>query len=59
MGFPLTPWMTLNCRKVEFSRNFACLGGYNMEHCRSPDDVSRVSVRLYYTMLSRIYLSVS
>jgi len=30
-----------------------------MEHCRSPDGVTRVSVRLYYTMLSRVYLSVS
>ena len=30
-----------------------------MEHCRSPDGVTSVSVRLYYTMLSRVYLSVS
>jgi len=30
-----------------------------MEHCRSPDGVTSVSVRLYYTMLSRIYLSVN
>jgi len=28
-------------------------------HCRSPDGVTSVSVRLYYTMLSRVYLSVS
>jgi len=35
------------------------LGGYNMEHCCSPDGVTSVSVRLYYTMLSRVYLSVS
>ena len=28
---------------------FACLGGYNMEHCRSPDGVTSVSVRLYRT----------
>jgi len=35
------------------------LGGYNMEHCRSPDGVTSVLVRLYYTMLSRVYLSVS
>jgi len=27
-----------------------------MEHCRSPDGVTSVSVRLYYTMLSRVYL---
>jgi len=30
-----------------------------MEHCRSPDGVTSVLVRLYYTMLSRVYLSVS
>jgi len=30
-----------------------------MEHCRLPDGVTSVSVRSYYTMLSRIYLSVS
>jgi len=29
-----------------------------MEHCRSPDGINSVSVRLYYTMLSRVYLSV-
>jgi len=39
--------MTLNCCKVEFSRNFACLGGYNMEYCRSPDGITSVSVRPY------------
>jgi len=27
-----------------------------MEHCRSPDGVTSVSVRPYYTMLSRVYL---
>jgi len=30
-----------------------------MEHCRSPDGITSVSVRLYYTMLSRVYVSVS
>ena len=30
-----------------------------MEHCRLPDGVTSVSVRLYYTMLSRVYFSVS
>jgi len=35
------------------------LGVYNMAHCRSPDGVTSVSVRPYYTMLSRVYLSVS
>jgi len=27
-----------------------------MEHCRSPDGVTSVSVRPYYTMLSRGFL---
>ena len=27
-----------------------------MEHCRSPDGVTSVSVRPYYAMLSRVYL---
>jgi len=35
------------------------LGGYNMEHCRSPDGVTSVSVRPYYTMLSRVYLALA
>jgi len=30
-----------------------------MEHYHSPDGVTSVSVRPYYTMLLRIYLSVS
>jgi len=30
-----------------------------MEHCRLPDVITSVSVRLYYTMLSRVYFSVS
>ena len=30
-----------------------------MAHCRSPDGITSVSVRPYYTMLSRVYLSVS
>jgi len=30
-----------------------------MEHCRSADGVTSVLVRPYYTMLSRVYLSVS
>jgi len=29
-----------------------------MEHCRSPDGVTSISVRPYYTMLSRIYLAL-
>jgi len=30
-----------------------------MEHCRSPDGVTSVSVRLYYAMLSRVYLALA
>jgi len=30
-----------------------------MEHCRSPDGVTSVSVRPYYAMLSRIYLALA
>ena len=30
-----------------------------MEHCRSPDGVTSVSVRPYYTMLSRVYLALA
>ena len=30
-----------------------------MEHCRSPDGVISVSVRPYYTMLSRVYLALA
>jgi len=30
-----------------------------MEHCHSLDGVTSVSVRPYYTMLSRVYLSIS
>jgi len=30
-----------------------------MEHCRSPDGVTSVSVRPYYTVLSRIYLTLA
>jgi len=30
-----------------------------MEHCHLPDGITSVSVRLYYTMLLRVYLSVS
>jgi len=30
-----------------------------MEHCRSPDGVTSISVRPYYTMLSRVYLSLA
>jgi len=30
-----------------------------MEHCRSPDGVSSISVRPYYTMLSRVYLALA
>jgi len=67
MGFPLTPRsMTLDdletavrSNSLKISRDFVCLGGYNMEHCRSPDGVTSVLVTLYYTMLSRVYLSVS
>jgi len=35
------------------------LGGYNMKHCRSPDGVTSISVRPYYTMLSRVYLALA
>jgi len=35
------------------------LGGYNMEHCCSPDGVTSISVRPYYTMLSRVYLALA
>jgi len=35
------------------------LGGYNMEHCRSPDGVTSISVRPYYTMLSHVYLALA
>ena len=30
-----------------------------MEHRRSPDGVTSVSVRPYYTMLSRVYLALA
>jgi len=30
-----------------------------MEHCRSPDDVTSISVRPYYAMLSCIYLALA
>ena len=30
-----------------------------MEHCRSPDGVTSISVRPYYTMLLRIYLALA
>ena len=30
-----------------------------MEHCRSPDGVTSVSVRPYYAMLSRVYLALA
>jgi len=30
-----------------------------MEHCRSPDCVTSISVRPYYTMLSRVYLALA
>jgi len=30
-----------------------------MEHCRLPDGVTSISVRLYYTMLSRVYLALA
>ena len=30
-----------------------------MEHCRSPDGVTSISVRPYYTMLSRVYLALA
>jgi len=30
-----------------------------MEHCRSPDGVTSISVRQYYTMLSRVYLALA
>ena len=30
-----------------------------MEHCRLPDGVTSISVRPYYTMLSRVYLSLA
>jgi len=30
-----------------------------MEHCRSPDGITSISVRLYYTMLSRVYLALA
>jgi len=30
-----------------------------MEHCRSPDGVTSVSVRPYYTMLSSVYLALA
>jgi len=30
-----------------------------MEHCRSPDGITSVSVRPYYTMLSRVYLALA
>ena len=30
-----------------------------MEHCRSPDGVTSISVRAYYTMLSRVYLALA
>ena len=30
-----------------------------MEHCRSPDGATSVSVRPYYTMLSRVYLALA
>jgi len=30
-----------------------------MEHCRSPDGVTSISVRPYYVMLSRVYLALA
>ena len=30
-----------------------------MEHCRSPNGVTSISVRPYYTMLSRVYLALA
>jgi len=30
-----------------------------MEHCHSPDGVTSISVRPYYTMLSRVYLALA
>ena len=30
-----------------------------MEHCRSPDGVTSISVRPYYAMLSRVYLALA
>ena len=30
-----------------------------MEHCRSPDGVTSVSVRPYYALLSRVYLALA
>ena len=30
-----------------------------MERCRSPDGVTSISVRPYYTMLSRVYLALA
>ena len=30
-----------------------------MEHCRSPDGVTSISVRPYYTMMSRVYLALA
>ena len=30
-----------------------------MEHCRSPDGVTSVSVRPYYAMLSHVYLALA
>jgi len=30
-----------------------------MEHCRSPDGITSISVRPYYTMLSRVYLALA
>ena len=30
-----------------------------MEHCRSPDGITSILVRPYYTMLSRIYLALA
>jgi len=30
-----------------------------MEHCRSSDGVTSISVRPYYTMLSRVYLALA
>ena len=30
-----------------------------MEHCRSPDGITSISVRPYYAMLSRVYLALA
>jgi len=30
-----------------------------MEHCRSPDGVTSISVRPYYAMLSHVYLALA